>query len=264
MNTFFSEFTTGLLAPWRGTELILSKPRVLRFAILPFIITTIVFLAGLGWGFSLLAGWIPSIATMMMGWFGMDPTSFGSTFLYWTIIIAAWPFALFALVYFLFLLARLIAAPFYALLAEQVLIETGALADRPFQFGEWLRVNARLFGVALVKVGFFALIGIVLFILSFIPGLGLLTGFGFLLIAAYDIIDISLEALQLGFRQRFQFFRARMPAFLGFACVLGLVFLVPGLNFFLFPAAVAGGSDVVRRLKNVEPIAGANAQKRLD
>jgi uncharacterized protein involved in cysteine biosynthesis len=47
---------------------------------------------------------------------------------------------------------------------------------------------------------------------------------------------------------RFAFFRQHFAVFVGLGVSLGLVFLIPGLNFFVLPASVAGGADLVRRL----------------
>jgi uncharacterized protein involved in cysteine biosynthesis len=109
-----------------------------------------------------------------------------------------------------------------------------------------------MFGVSVLRGFLFGLLGAVLFVFSFVPGLGLLTGFCFLVLVAFDICDYALEALQMNLSERIYFFRRHIAVMVGLGAIMGLVFLVPGLNFFLFPAAVAGAADVVRRFAAVE------------
>lgn len=243
---FISAFFIGFSSPFKGLQLILSNRRLFRTALLPFLLTAAVFIAGLIMGFPLLAYYIPLMTIGSLSYIGVGGGSIWYTILYWVIAVLVWPAAIFGLFYALFLASRLIAAPFFAYLAEHVLIERGLIEDRPFEFVDFIVTNWRLLGVSLFKVLIFLLLGFCLFILSFFPGLGLLTGFGYLLMAAFDVVDMSFEGMRLSFDERVQVFREELPSFFGLAMVMGLVFLVPGLNFFLFPAAVAGGSEIIQ------------------
>jgi uncharacterized protein involved in cysteine biosynthesis len=69
-----------------------------------------------------------------------------------------------------------------------------------------------------------------------------------LILIGYDVTDYALEALQWSWERRVKFFRENFPAFIGLGAALGLVFLIPGLNFFLLPASVAGAAELVRKL----------------
>ncbi len=243
---FVQAFFIGFGAPFAGVQLILSNRRLFRTALLPFLLTAFVFIAGLAAGFPFLVQHIPLMAAGGLALIGLSSSSIAYAILYWIIVVLAWPAALFGLIYVLFLISRLIATPFYAYLAERVLIERGLIPDRPFEFIDFIVTNWRLLGVSLVKVVVFLIAGCLLFILSFFPGLGLVTGLGYLLMAAFDVVDISFEGMRLGLRERVRIFREELPSFLGLATMMGLVFLVPGLNFFLFPAAVAGASDIIQ------------------
>jgi uncharacterized protein involved in cysteine biosynthesis len=90
--------------------------------------------------------------------------------------------------------------------------------------------------------------GGVLFVFTFIPIFSTLAGICFLMLAAADISDYALEVLELKLSQRVRFFLDHFAVFLGFGMTMGVVFLIPGLNFFLLPASVAGASELVSRL----------------
>ncbi len=144
-------------------------------------------------------------------------------------------------------LTRLIASPFYGLLAERVLMKQGVLAEGKTSAGHWVLGRFRMTRGAFVKAVLFLIIGLILGLLSFVPGVGLFTAFAFLVLLAYDVVDYALEAMAWKSARRLVFFREHFAVFLGLGTALGLVFLIPGLNFFVLPASVAGGSDLVRR-----------------
>jgi uncharacterized protein involved in cysteine biosynthesis len=240
-----AKFRTGFSAPLRGLELIFANPRVRHAAIIPFALVLFTFMIGIFFGLQALYLLIPWLANTAIIASGITTATFGASVIYYVLISIAAPVGVFALLFMLYLISQLIAAPFYAILAERVLIEKGLIPDRPFRFKEWANVSAHLFAVSLGKVVIFGAAAAVLFIISFIPGLGILSAFGFLLMTAFDVVDISLEALRMGLKERMRFFRAELPAFVGLACTLGLVFLIPGLNFLLFPASIAGAHGII-------------------
>lgn len=247
MSTHAHGFGQGFLSPIRGLELIASNRRVRRLAIVPFALTFLVFIAGVFLGLPFIVHLIPFIAQNGVNAIGFATGSFGFIAMYWLVTVLAWPVAAFALLFVLFLISRLLATPFYSLLAERVLIERKLKPDDPFALSVWLRTLVPLMIVAIVKTVLFLIVGAMLFVLSFIPGLGAVTAFGFLLMAAFDVVDLSMEAMQMSLGERLKLFASEIPAFSGLAAAMGLVFLLPGLNFFLFPAAVAGGSEIIRR-----------------
>ena len=246
MRTATVGFMVGLSVPLKGLELIFASSRLRRAALIPFVLTLLIFIFGVFFGLPSLAHLIPMLTGQGLAFLGLATGTISYTMIYWLVFLLSWPAAIFSLFYILFLASRLIAAPFYALLAERVLIERRLIEDRPFQFADWLNSNAKLLGTSLLKVGVFLIVGLILFFLSFLPGLGLFTGFGFLLMAAFDVMDMSFEAMRMDFGARARFFRLGLPCFFGLATAMGLVFLIPGLNFFLFPASVAGASEIIR------------------
>jgi CysZ protein len=248
MNPLFSDFTFGFLSVSRGFGLLLINPRIRRWAIIPFILAALVLVVGFYFGFSVLGGQLPHMVSSGLAFAGIEAGSLFYSLLYWLILILTWPLGLFLVFYFLFLLVRIVAAPFYSLLAEAALVEIGLLQESEFHLKNWLRVSLLMLKASLLKLLFFGPLAALLFLLSFIPGLGLVTGFCFLLMVAFDVLDASFEALQWSFRERMRYFNKHLSAFSGMAFAMGLVFLIPGLNFFLLPVAVVGGADLLRRI----------------
>jgi CysZ protein len=218
----------------------------LRWSVVPFFLSAIIFVVGLSF--------VPGLSGLLHA--GLEKSEilksvggFAGQILFWVTLVVAWTTGLVALLYILFLFTRLVAAPFYSILAEKTLVELSVIKEERFRLVPWLALTTKMFTVSLIRAIVFGIIGALLLLLSFIPGLGIATGIGFLMLAAYDVADYALEAMQLGFRDRIGFFRRHLIAFFGFGLVMGLVFLIPGLNFFLLPASVVGACDMVRRLK---------------
>ena len=248
MKRAANSFGNGFLALPRGIHLISTRRRILKWAVMPLFLGVAVFMTGLFLGIPFLIHLIPTLASYAIGLL-FTSHSLLFSIAYWSVLLLAWPTSLFALFYFLFLISKLIATPFYSLLAESTLIEIGLMKRVPLWQQGWLSASARLLADSAAKTFLFTIAGVLLFFGSFFPGLAPVTAFGFLMIAAFDSVDASFEALQMSLGDRLRFFGREWLAFAGLGAAMGLVFFIPGLNFFLFPAAVVGGADLVRRLR---------------
>jgi len=235
-----ADFADGFWSFARAIRLMARTRRLWPFALIPFVFGLGLVFYGLSWGVSNLPILVEMVLLQIASLSGLYFTT-----IYWIALILIWPAFLIALIYSIFLSTRLIAGPFHALLAERALMTLGVLKEQPFAFGPWLQLTARMFIVSLLRTILFAFAGLLLFIVSLIPGLNFLAVMGFCLILAFDSADYSFEAMQMGLRKRLSFFLAHFWRFSGLAVGLGLVFLIPGFNFFLFPLAVVAGSDVI-------------------
>jgi uncharacterized protein involved in cysteine biosynthesis len=247
---------TGLFAPARGLGLIMSHRRLGLYAITPFVISFLIFLVLGGWWLVYLWGAMPAIGHRLVEFVAPQASATTATFLFVLALVLFWPAALFLLLYSLFIVNKIVGSPFHALLAEHILIEEGVLEDRPLGVGHRLIAVIQMFLVSLVKSLVFIAIGVILFFVSFIPVLNFLAAFGAFLLVAFDLADYAFEALEMDFSRRVKFFTDNLATFSGIAVAMGLVFFIPGLNFFLFPACVAGASDVVRRIMRSENVHG--------
>jgi uncharacterized protein involved in cysteine biosynthesis len=244
---FIRKFTSGFLSPLVGASLLVTNRTLRRLAFLPFVATVFVFVFGLSLGLPLITSAVTPFTQRLLAFFGVRLSSSNGVVLSTIIPFLIWPALALALFYILMTLTRLIASPFYGLLAERVLMKQGLLKDEKIKAGDWLQKQIRITRAAVIKAGLFLIIGLVLGLLSFIPGVGLFTAFAFLILLAYDVVDYALEALAWSYEMRVAYFREHFAVFLGLGVSLGLVLLIPGLNFFVLPASVAGASDLVRR-----------------
>ncbi|MBK7889450.1 MAG: EI24 domain-containing protein [Bdellovibrionales bacterium] len=238
-----SAFFFGLTAVWHGYRAIFNSQRLKLWALLPIVVAVIVFLAFGTVGLAQIAQWNPIVTTSLLSLVGLE----GVAWLWWFVAIGLWPIWFLLLGLALYLLARLIVAPLYSMLAERTLIETGVRVDEPFRALSWMALTARMAWISLLKTALFAVVGMLLFGFSFIPGLNVLATIGFVHIVAFDICDYSFEAMGWPLAARFRHFRAHWPVFSGFAFGLGVAMLIPGLNLLLLPGAVVGGALIVGR-----------------
>lgn len=252
MIGFAHKFSLGFSTPFVGISLIVGSHSIRRLSIIPFILTLLVFSVGLALGLPFITSLVAPFTSWIVSAVTSKPTSDFAVGLSWVLPVLIWPSLAIALLYLLVVLSRLLVSPFFSLLSEKVLIVQGGIEPEKFQLVSWLKLNARMIRISLVKALAFSILGLVLTVLSFIPGVGLVTGFGFLILIGYDVTDYAFEALQWSWEQRIKFFRRNFAAFIGLGTALGLVFLIPGLNFFLLPASVAGAAELVRRLAGLK------------
>src|SRR5690606_30202234 len=118
-------------------------------------------------------------------------------------------------VYAIFALATVIAAPFYSLLAEKALSSLGVQIPTHDTWMGRLGFVMRTLWVGLMKGMIFALLGIVIFVGQFIPGINVLFAFGAFLILAFDCFDYSFEALGWSLQRRFSLAGQWLPELAG-------------------------------------------------
>ncbi|GIX21225.1 MAG: hypothetical protein KatS3mg121_0008 [Gammaproteobacteria bacterium] len=98
----------------------------------------------------------------------------------------------------------------------------------------------------LAKLWRFALIALLLLLLSLIPGLNLLAPAAWLAFAAWTLaveyLDYPAGNHAVAFPELRRRLRARPGLVLGFGLVVGALTAVPLLNLFVIPAAVAGAT----------------------
>ena len=242
---FIQQFVWGSLVPLKGMELLLRDRSLRRLSLWPFLIYIVVFLLGLYFSAPLTEG-VSVWAKTLMGeslssgfWGGLVSLS---------VKVMSWLFFVLALGYSVFLVANIIATPFYSLLAEKLLRDRGQLPDDAQSLRDFMGRNGRLLFHGLVKSIIFLVLGIILFLLSLIPAIGVVATFGFFLIIAFDCSDYSYEAMLWSFRQRVRFFISHWPAYFGVALIIGFIFMIPVMNVLLFPLAVVGATDLFSRL----------------
>lgn len=236
-------FLRGLLAPIYGIRLLSSEARLRGLAIVPLAFSLIVgsflTLAGL-YGLSLLIG---SVSFELAAMMSIAPGSFANQLL----TLALWPVGLLLLGVAIYLVIRILAAPFYSYLAEKTLVRLGRRRDDPFVLKHWLRITIRMFFVSLAKSILFGAASVVLLIFSLIPGLNILATIGFVMMLAFDVSDYAFEAMEWSLKKRLQHVQNNWLTYVGLACATGVMMTIPGFNLLLLPALVVGASETLHR-----------------
>jgi CysZ protein len=143
-----------------------------------------------------------------------------------------------------------IGEPFYEKIAERVDDSCGGVLNpvqTPWYKDIWrgikdsvrLLMLSAVFGIALFLGGLIPVVG-----QTVVPVIGALVG-GWAI--AIELTGVAFQRRGLYLRQRRQVLRRNRFLALGFGTTSFLVFLVPGLNILLMPAAVAGATLLTRR-----------------
>lgn len=238
-----NDFLFGLSTVFRGFAVLVSDSKLRMWSLIPFLVALILGTAITISGLYFIGGSIGSVAITLGSWLSLNPGSWGTV----ALTLALWPIALLALGVAVYVCVRLIVAPFYSILAELALVVIGLRKDQPFRAREWVIFTLRMLSVSIVKSLIFAVAAGILFVCSLIPVVNLLATIGFVLMLSFDVSDYSFEAMGWGIRKRFQHFRRHLSMYSGFAFGLGMILVIPGMSVVIMPAAVVGGSLLLKK-----------------
>ncbi len=231
-NSFFS----GAKYALSGFKLI-SKPRIRKYVAIPFLINLILFSIALWFG----ANWINSlIESWLPGWLVW------LEYLIWPILA----FLALAVIFSTFtLIANLFGAPFNSMLAQAV--ETRLSGEEFINNPKLSSITKNVFVSIKAEIGkliFFALRAIPLLIISIIPGINIAAPFLWFLFAAWMLVheymDYPMGNNGYLFQQQRPILRQKRFTILGFGAMVTFMTLIPIVNFFAMPVAVAGATNM--------------------
>lgn len=226
---------TGVRAVFAGLGRIVSEPRLRRLALLPILLTLLLYGAVIAgavlWVDDLVRYFVPQPASgeLRLGWYVLLALAYVAT-------------GLGLLVLFLSAV-NLIAGPFYDTIAESILDEQGAPKD-PLPL-------PRAILVELMWSLTIAPLALVLSVLAFLPLVGI--GFAILnaaligLALATSAIAPALSATGHAYRQRWRMWRAAPALMIGIALPMSLSALVPVLGLIILPSGVVGATEALAR-----------------
>ncbi|MGK0674638.1 MAG: sulfate transporter CysZ [Halothiobacillaceae bacterium] len=218
------DFFHGLRAPWRGLRQ-MWQPGLRRYVLIPLVINAILFIAAMVWLLSVLDStlreWLPDwLAGLLYPVFAL---ALGLL----TLLLSTQ-------------LANLLATPFNNLLAQRVETLLGHAPDIPAR-PLWVEVW-RTLGGEMCRLVYFLGWALALLVLGFVPILGLLAPFGWLLLGAWlmalQYLDYPLSLRGLDFPAQRRMVRRHLGFSLGFGFGAQLLHLLPGLNLLAMPACV--------------------------
>jgi len=230
----------------RGFGLIQRKG-VRHYAYLPVAINTILFSfaiwSGINgfdqWMASLMPSWLPDWLMSVLMW------------VLWPIFTAL----LMLIVFFTFsIIANLLAAPFNGALAEAVEINLSGATPPSFNWQQVVKDAPKMIFNEIRKLVYLLIWIIPLLILSFIPVLNIASPVLWVLFSSWmlalDYHDYPMGNHQLLFREQRGILRQKRSLALGFGLATLGATMIPIVNFFVIPAAVAGATALfVEHLK---------------
>ncbi len=236
MNSFFFVF--------RGFQLLKQNRELRKWVYIPLALNCLLIILSFIFGVSQLGLWTHEIVSWMIA-----PSAGFWYFLVYYPLLAIFFFAFsVGILYLAFVLSSVLAAPFNSLLAENVLVRLGSKKDEPFRLLPWILLSLKMLGFSLMKAALFLLLGLVIFVFSFVPILNLLSAFVAFLIIVFDFSDYSFEALNWSLARRLAFFKLHLKEFGAMALFMTLTGLVPGLTLLLLPLGVVGAAYRVHEL----------------
>lgn len=245
---------TGATYPFRALATFQRNPRLWQYIAIPILVNLVVAIALysglLFFGFNVvddvtldISRWLDNVVANLPAWLG---------FLEYTAVGLAWILRLLLIVVMLvatgFLLTQfgvLLGAPWYGQLSEQLeKVITGKVEIIELNIAHDLG-RAILF--ELKKLVLTAAIGIPLFLLNFIVGIGTLgSTIGSIAltvtIVCLDFLDAPLERRRLSFRRKLKLVFRHLPATASFGLVCLALISIPLLNLFTIPICVASGT----------------------
>jgi len=232
---------------FRGLRMYVRSPGIMLLGLLPAVITLAVLVAG----FVALITWDNDIARLITPFADSWSADLRNTLR--TVVELALLGSWLLLSVLLFTAVTLIIGqPFYEAISKRVDDLMGGVSGGDINVSFWKTLprsiieNIRLLVVTIS-------VGVLVFLIGLVPVAGQILGpvLGALLggwAVALELTSVPFERRGMHLRQRRLRLRGRRSMALGFGAAAFVVFLVPGLDVLLMPAAVAGATMLARRV----------------
>ncbi|MCL6270685.1 sulfate transporter CysZ [Sansalvadorimonas sp. 2012CJ34-2] len=221
----------------------LPEPGIRAFVLIPLTINIVVFSLLIWLATKQFSHWVDA----MVGWLP-DWLSF-LTFIVWPLFAVT---ILLGLFFGFTIVANLIAAPFNGFLAEKIQkeLDPGCMPDGGWK--ELLALIPRTLVRELQKLWYYLPRALILLILSFIPGINLVTPFLWLFFSAWmmgvQYCDYGADNELVNFKVMLNRLANPRMQTVAFGGIVSLFTMIPLINLIVMPAAVIGGTELwVRR-----------------
>lgn len=233
-NLARNSLVTGFKFAINGMRLIF-KPGLRRYVAVPFLINLVIFSAMIWFGAN-------QFESLLDRWFPEDSWLSYFRWILWPMFAVTFVLTVF---YTFTIVANLFGAPFNDMLAAKLeLMLTGQKPD--YAADSLFAAVGPALRSELQKLIYFLPRAFLLLILFVIPGVNAVAPLIWGLFSAWSL---ALEYTEypfgnsgIHFREQRQFMKNRRLTALGFGGGIMLLMLIPGLNFFAMPAAVAGAT----------------------
>ena len=211
----------------------LTQPGLRRYVALPLLLNIVLLSLATVWG----VGW----ADDSIAWL-LDSLPSWLDWLYWILMPLLVLAMLLVLAYFFSAFLMLIASPFNGLLSEKVECQQGgSVPDEAIWPMIW-----RTLGRELTKMGYYLPRYVVLFLITLIPGVNLMSPLLWFLFGSWVLglqyLDYSYDNHGVSFKEMRQQLAQQRLTVMGLGAVVALTMLVPVLNWFVMSATVIGAT----------------------
>ena len=220
----------------QGARLLLH-PGLRLFVLLPLLVNIIMFALGLVVLISFVGGWMGGVVAWLPEWMS------GITSFLWFLFVIFFGMA----VFFSFnLLANFIAAPLNGLLAEKVQLHLTGQDLGAAHLGSIVASIPRSVGREISKLTYYLPRIVLLLVLTLIPGLNVVAPWLWILFSAWmmaiQYVDYPMDNNGVSFQKMKRGLSQKRLLHLGFGGGVSLLLMVPVVNFFAMPIAVAGAT----------------------
>ncbi|MBF0379629.1 MAG: sulfate transporter CysZ [Magnetococcales bacterium] len=229
---------------------LISKPDLRIFVTIPLIINSLLFATGIWFAYGQLQNLVVWVEGYLPGWL---------SWLSW-LLIPLFIIASILIIFFTFsIVANLISAPFNSLLAEKV--EEHLTGNKiPEDEGGWQRVLKDIIPLFMNEIGksvYFITRAIPLLILFLIPVVNLVAPFIWMVFSAWmmaqQYADVPMSNHELSGKEVRRRLNSDKFTSLSFGGSVMVLTMIPVINFFAMPAAVAGATAMwVERLQKIK------------
>ena len=244
-------FVAGIKYFLRGFTLI-KAAGVRRFVMIPLIINMTLFFGALWLGIDFISESVDDLKIEANA-NTSEGIQFLNTLISWLswIVIPLFVIAFMVMMFYTFtLIANLIAAPFNSLLAEKIEDHLGGTTSTSGNMMDMIKDIGGSFLSEFHKLGYFllrALPLIALSLLSFLfPPLGIVSGFLWFVFSVWmltiEYSDYPMGNHAMRFPDQRRTLKSNRMFSLGFGCGTTVATMIPIVNFFVMPAAVAGAT----------------------
>ncbi|MBD8574845.1 sulfate transporter CysZ [Pseudomonas syringae] len=235
----------------QGLQLIM-RPGLRLFVLLPLSINLLLFSGLVYLSLHQFSLWVDTFMPTLPHWLSF------LSYILWPLFVVL----VLLMVFFTFtMLANIIAAPFNGFLSEKVESVIRGIDDSPpFSWAELMAMIPRTLSRELRKLGYMLPRMIALFILSFIPVVNIIAAPLWLLFGvwmmAIQYIDYPADNHKMSWQDMLAWLRSKRWASLSFGGCVYAALLVPFVNIFMMPAAVAGATLFWVRERGAQEVTG--------
>jgi CysZ protein len=236
----FGEFIRGAGDPFRGGAFLLGRPGLWPLAMLPFLLTLLLYVTLLWGGHHFLSGWVEGWLAEREGWF-WSALEVAISVLYWLVLSVV-----LALIFVP--VATVIASPFNDLLSEKVEFRyKGVRVDEPFSLRSiWRGIRVGVIG-DLYRAVKLALLLLLAFCLNIIPVIGnaaavAASAFLTIMYLTLEFTSYSMDRRYYTWDRKKRFLRRHRARTLGFGTASFFLMLVPIVNAAFIPISAVGGT----------------------